>query len=115
MNWKKLLLISMLLLLNCVNPTSRASAEIALGTNTLEMVTDSVFEVVVPKPTVDSVSYKDPLPFDILPYSIRNDKYYSIGSAFAIGPNEFVSAAHVMNLGAETQYQGPCLRDKDGN
>lgn len=51
----------------------------------------------------------------LIPYSIRTDKYYSIGTAFAIGPTEFVTAAHVMNLGLESQFKEVCLRDKDGN
>jgi hypothetical protein len=67
------------------------------------------------KPTKDSLQYEKPLPMDLIPYSIRTDKYYSIGTAFAISPSEFVSAAHVMNLGSGSQFKEAFLRDRQGN
>ncbi len=75
---------------------------------------DAVFEAVVPKPADDPLTYEKPLPLDLLPYSIRTDKYYSVGTAFAIGPNQFVTAAHVTNLGTESQYPEFYLRDRNG-
>jgi serine protease Do len=80
----------------------------------LEAISDEVMEVVVPKPTNDSLQYEKPLSFDYLPYTFRTDKYYSIGTAFAISPLEFLSAAHVMNIGEGSQFKEVFLRDKEG-
>jgi len=80
----------------------------------MEAIAESTFEVVVPKPEKDSLSYEKPLPLDLLPYTIRKDKYYPIGTAFAISPDRFVSAVHVMNLGLRSQYPQVYLRDKGG-
>ena len=81
----------------------------------LETVGKAVFEVVVAKPVNDSLSYEKPLPLDLLPYAMRNDKYHSIGTAFAMGPGRFISAAHVMKLDYnKTQYGEVKLRDREG-
>jgi serine protease Do len=37
-----------------------------------------------------------PLPLNLLPYYERNDAYRSVGTAFALGHNTFVTAAHVL-------------------
>jgi serine protease Do len=95
--------------------TGTVSADSSLTSDTLSLINDAVFEVVVPKPTDDSLTYEYPLPLNLIPYAVRTDKYYSIGTAFAIGPTEFVSAAHVMNLGTYSQFNEACLRDRDGN
>lgn len=86
-----------------------------LDEKTMSLIQSAVYEVVVPKPTKDSLTYEKPLPLDLIPYSIRTDKYYSIGTAFAIAPDRFVSAAHVMNLGEESQFGEVFLRDTSGN
>lgn len=88
---------------------------IALDTQTLDLIQEATFEVVVKKPVNDSLKYEKPLPLHLLPYTVRNDKYYSVGTAFAIAPNRFVSAAHVLNLGMASQYEGFALRDRNGN
>src|SRR5512136_2484777 len=80
----------------------------------MDTVSEAVYEVVVLKPVKDSLQYEKPLPMDLLPYSIRTDKYYSIGTAFAITPSEFVSAAHVMTPGDGSQFKEIFLRDKEG-
>jgi tetratricopeptide (TPR) repeat protein len=92
-----------------------ATAETSLDSNTLNLVSNTVFEVVVQKPVEDSLTYEKPLPLDLLPYSIRTDKYYSIGSAFAISPTEFVTAVHVMDVVLNSQFKEVYLRDKDKN
>ena len=74
----------------------------------------ATFEVVVEKPKTDSLSYEKPLPFDLLPYKMRNDRYESIGTAFAIPGGQFVSAAHVVQLGSESVRRRIFLRDSDG-
>ena len=75
----------------------------------------ATFEVVYAKPTRDSLSYDKPLPLELIPFAERNDKYYSVGTAFAIGANRYVSAAHVIMAGVGSQYDPPALRDASGH
>jgi hypothetical protein len=75
----------------------------------------ATFEVVYAKPTRDSLSYEKPLPLELIPFVERNDKYYSVGTAFAIGGNRYVSAAHVIMVGVGSQYDPPALRDASGH
>lgn len=56
------------------------------------------FEVVIPKPEQDPLKYEKELPWSQLPFNIRNDKYYSIGTAFAVSPTELLTAFHVLDL-----------------
>jgi hypothetical protein len=74
----------------------------------------ATFEVVMPKATEDRLTYETPLPLDLVPYSERVDRYWSIGTAVAIGPNTFVSAGHVIAAGAGRILGPPALRDSDG-
>jgi serine protease Do len=74
----------------------------------------ATFEVVMPKATEDGLTYETPLPLDLIPYSERIDRYWSIGTAVAIGPNTFVSAGHVIAAGAGRAPGPPALRDSDG-
>jgi TonB family protein len=74
----------------------------------------STFEVVMKKPADGSVSYEKPLPLELLPFIERTDPYQSIGTAFAIGANSFVTAAHVLAAAAGSQYGAPALRAADG-
>jgi len=103
-----------LCLTGCAGFSETTPREASLGSRVLDAISDAVYEVVVPKPTKDSLQYEKPLPMDLIPYSIRTDKYYSIGTAFAISPTEFVSAAHVMNLGGGSQFKEVFLRDREG-
>jgi hypothetical protein len=89
--------------------------EAVLDKKTLEMIQATTFEVVVKKPVSDSLKYEKPLPMELLPFAFRNDKYLSVGTAFAISPDQFVTAAHVLALGADSQMKGFSLRDKGGN
>ncbi len=74
----------------------------------------STFEVVMKKPEKDPVTYEKPLPLDLLPFIERNDAYQSIGTAFALGNNTYVTAAHVIGVGIGSQYGIPALRRSDG-
>jgi S1-C subfamily serine protease len=74
----------------------------------------STFEVVMRKPEKDRVTYEKPLPLDLLPFHERNDAYQSIGTAFSLGHNTYVTAAHVLDLGIDSQYGPPALRKSDG-
>jgi serine protease Do len=72
------------------------------------------FEVVQLKPPEGAVTYEHPLPMDLMPYQQRTDKYRSVGTAFAIAPNRYVTAGHVIILGMGSQFGPPALRDGAG-
>jgi serine protease Do len=80
----------------------------------LPKVEAATFEVVQAKPDPDPLTYEKPLPLDLLPYQERTDKYYSIGTAFAIGKGRYVTAAHVLLAGADSLWGPPALRDSKG-
>jgi serine protease Do len=75
----------------------------------------STFEVVVPKAKADALSYEKPLPLELIPYVVRTDAYWSIGTAFAVGPDTYVSAAHVVLAAVGSQFGAPALRDASGH
>ncbi|HET6555104.1 MAG TPA: trypsin-like peptidase domain-containing protein [Dyella sp.] len=86
-----------------------------LDPSMLPRVQAATFEVVIPKPVNDPLSYEKPLPFDQLPFQMRNDKYYSVGTAFALGDNRYVTAGHVLSLGIDNLMGEPALRDASGH
>lgn len=105
------LLVVLLVLASC--PFSSAKAD-GLSADLQKRVRAATFEVVQLKPDEGDVTYERPLPMELIPYQQRVDKYRSIGTAFAIGPNRFVTAAHVMGAGAASQFGPPALRDEVG-
>jgi serine protease Do len=118
------LVITVLLLAGCLGPAgvqpgasgpAKPNTHVALDRHALETIQAATFEVVVKKPAKDSLTYEKPLPFDLLPYSVRNDKYYSVGTAFAISPGQLVSAAHVLNLDRDSRFADFAVRDSNGN
>ncbi|MDH5600900.1 MAG: serine protease [Gammaproteobacteria bacterium] len=80
----------------------------------LDRIFASNYEVVIAKPTEETVTYEKELPLHLLPFQYRNDKYYSVGSAFRIEGGKFVSAAHVFRLGQDSQNKDINLRDSTG-
>lgn len=74
----------------------------------------ATFEVVQRKPEEGAVTYDRALPLELLPYQERIDKYRSVGTAFAIGSNRYVTAGHVFSLGMGSQFGPPALRDASG-
>jgi TonB family protein len=78
-------------------------------------IREATFEVVMKKPEKDPVTYEKPLPLELLPYLERTDAYRSIGTAFSLGHNTYVTAAHVIGLGIGSQYGAPALRRADGS
>lgn len=77
-------------------------------------VLDACFEVVVPKPKADPLTYEKSLPWDKVPFSIRSDDYHSIGTAFAISDRELVTAFHVLELHQRSvTYPRFFVRDRD--
>lgn len=95
--------------------TDNSPPAVALPKETLRNLHDSVFEVVIPKVEDSFVQYEKALPFDRLPFQIRNDKFFGVGTAFAVGPNRYLSAAHVFHVGYRTLWNQYFLRDKKGN
>jgi serine protease Do len=79
-----------------------------------QAIRTATFEVVQLKPSDGGVTYDREPPWDLVPYQERTDKYRSIGTAFAIGPNRYVTAGHVIELGMGSQYGPPALRDGAG-
>jgi serine protease Do len=79
-----------------------------------QVIRENTFEVVMKKPENDPVSYEKPLPLDLLPYIERTDAYRSVGTAFALGNNVYVTAGHVFLAGIDSQYGPPALRRSDG-
>lgn len=75
---------------------------------------EATFEVVLPKIEPTHVEYEKPLPLELLPFTERNDRFWSIGTAFAIAPDVFVSNAHVLMSGLGSPMGQPYLRDAAG-
>ncbi|WP_158545124.1 S1 family peptidase [Dyella monticola] len=107
-------LCSALLLLVALLTTAVARAD-TLDPSTLAKVRAATFEVVMAKPVHDPLTYAKPLPLDLLPYQERNDKFYSVGTAFAIGHNRYVTAGHVIALALHSLWGPPALRDGSGH
>ena len=78
----------------CVIACTSLPAAAGLTGPMQSQVRKATFEIVMKKPETDSLGYEKPLPLELLPFRERNDKYVSIGTAFAIGSNRFVTAAH---------------------
>jgi S1-C subfamily serine protease len=90
------------------------SAGADLEPQLLNQIQAATFEVVAAKPLTDPLTYARPLPTELLPFQERNDQYYSVGSAFSIGNNRFVTAAHVLATGIGSLWGSPALRDANG-
>jgi serine protease Do len=103
------LLLGLMASLGCATATA---ATLAPGVQ--EKLSSATFEVVLAKPVSDPLTYEKPLPLELIPYRERTDKFRSIGTAFAIGPNRFVSAAHVILAGNGSQYGPLALRNAAG-
>lgn len=92
-----------------------AARAAALTPTVQQHIRAATFEVVQLKPPDGHVTFDRPPPMDLIPYQQRIDKYRSIGTAFAIGPNRYVTAAHVIAIGNGSLYGPPALRDAAGN
>lgn len=92
-----------------------ASHAASLDPAVLPKIQAATFEVVAAKPVKDPLTYEKPLPLELLPFQERNDKYYSIGTAFALGNNRYVTAAHVLQVGIDSLWGEPALRDAGGH
>lgn len=90
------------------------AAAVSLDPALLPSIQQATFEVVAAKPDEAGTKYDKPLPMDLLPFQERNDKYYSIGTAFSIGNGRYVTAAHVLMSGLDSLWGQPALRDSQG-
>ena len=102
-------LLALIASLGCATATA---ATLAPGVQ--QKLSGATFEVVLAKPVPDPLTYEKPLPLELIPYRERTDKFQSIGTAFAIAPNRFVSAAHVIGAGNGSQYGPLALRNAAG-
>ncbi len=96
-------------LLFCVAP----SVDAGVSPEMQKAIRANTFEVVMKKPETDTAQYEKPLPLELLPFHERNDGYKSVGTAFALGHNTYVTAAHVFDIGINSQYGAPELRGSD--
>ena len=104
---------AVLLICSCATTSENSGGGKAPDMNTL--VSEACFEVVVKKAEKDSLTYEKELPWDLVPFNIRNDKYYSIGTAFAVSEKEFLTAFHVLELNRMSLIlQNYYIRDKEG-
>ncbi len=104
----RVLLLSLLCLLLPVRLPAMTVAELTA------LARHSTFEVVLPKVEPAQLTYEKPLPLELLSFTERNDRYWSIGTAFAIAPDVFVSNAHVLLSGVGSPMGKPHLRDAAG-
>lgn len=105
-------LLSVFLILMSGLPTLGAQQSVPQAV--LSAIDGAVFEVVARKPAEGQVTYARELPLDLLPFAIRNDDYISLGTAFAVEPDRFLSAAHVLRLEEPTLRDQLYLRDLSG-
>ncbi|QEN05989.1 serine protease [Thiospirochaeta perfilievii] len=100
--------------LGCVSPKDGQNR--TLSNRKREIVLNSTFEVLIKKPVKDNLTYERDLPWDNISYNIRNDEYYSIGTAFSVSDKELLSAFHVIQLGEDSLvYRNYYIRDNKGN
>jgi len=86
-----------------------------LSPEMIKKIKRNTYEVVVLKRESNIITYEKKLPFDLLSYTERNDKYFSIGSAFTISGNKLLSAAHVLPIHIKSQYKDIFIRDINKN
>ncbi len=85
-----------------------------LGKNLIKSLNSGIYEIVKPKSENNQIQYARELPFDKLSFKERNEKYYSIGTAFFINKKELMTAAHVFQLEYFSLLQDFYIRDPQG-
>jgi hypothetical protein len=107
-----------LMAFSCVNSPSAApkpaqKRAAANAEDILAIAMSSCFEVVTQKANEDPIAYDKPLNWELVDYNVRNDKYLGLGTAFAIGKDRLVTAAHVLDLCPNSLvYQKRFIREK---
>lgn len=98
-----------------IGAASFLKAQAVLSPEVLEKLNNAVFEVIVLKPAEGNLKYEKKLPMERIPFAIRNDKYFPIGTAFLMDDGLFYSAAHVFNLNEESLYGDYYIRSYTGD
>jgi S1-C subfamily serine protease len=101
----------------CISAQQNGFAQQSSGLSqkAVKLVQTAVFEVVIEKPKNDSLTYDKELDWTLVDFRIRNDEYYSIGTAFAISPTELLSAFHVIDLAHPSMTNNKYfIRDSNG-
>jgi serine protease Do len=111
LHWAALVLMSAILSLGVSHRSWAASPDPSL----VAKINAATFEVVIPRAVDDPLSYEKPLPLDLLPYQERTDKYFSVGTAFAVGNNRYITAGHVLMVAIGDLTGAPALRDASGH
>ena len=75
---KTVSILIIVLFLGCA--TTGEHRSISLSKRNRDKVFNSCYEVLIKKSTVDNLSYEKELPWELVPYNVRNDDYYSIGT-----------------------------------
>ena len=102
-----------ILVLACATPGHDPNPSRSLSLR--EKIQRACYEVVVRKPTTDSLTYEKALPYELLQYHIRNDEFAPMGTAFAISETELVTAAHVLQLLNDSKnFTDFYIRDAEG-
>ncbi|CAK8717394.1 MAG: Trypsin-like peptidase domain-containing protein [Candidatus Electronema aureum] len=63
----------------------------------IKQLNNGIYEVVTPKIESSKMEYDRKLPFEKMDFKERNEKYYSIGTAFFINEKELLTAGHVFS------------------
>lgn len=110
---------ALLLLASCTSTQMMTHADRDISSvasvNWVKEVRKNVYEVVIPKFEDTDIRYDRALPLEKLSYRERNDKFVSLGTAFSIEDNKFLSAAHVFNLQTKSLNKVFYIRDIEGN
>ncbi|MDH4468209.1 MAG: serine protease [Bacteriovoracaceae bacterium] len=77
----------------------------------LKLTKDKVYQILVKRPKELYVTYDRELPYDLLPFEMRNSDYVSIGSAFSLAPKKFLTCAHVFGLHTRSYPEDFYLKD----
>jgi len=110
------IILPLVLLSGSCQSQQTSNAPGGLSPKLQNLVTNAVFEVLIKKPEEKNLVYDKELDWTLIPYAIRSDKYYSIGTAFAVSSTEAITAFHVIDLSAKsdvfTEYY---IRDSKGD
>jgi hypothetical protein len=111
-----IIILLMIVLFGSCQSTGTTGEREGFSSKLQNLVETAVFEVVIKKPEEKNIVYDKELDWSVIPYAIRSDNYYSIGTAFAVSSTEAVTAFHVVNLGEESEvFTEYFIRDKQGN
>lgn len=114
MNFRSLSIALLILLCSVISSTAEDKNIKFLNKELINRLNSGIYEVVTPKLESNKIEYDRPLPFDKLDFRERNEKYYSIGTAFFISDKELMTAAHVFSLTAFSLQKDYFIRDSTG-